>query len=102
MTKTSTPPEAPQATSKAAPKKGRTQRPQRRRWEAPPEPLPPCKKQILINVGEEETRIAILEDDKLVEMWYERPEDIKMAGNLYKGTATSVFPGMQAAFVEIG
>jgi len=94
MNKTSTPP--------ASPKKGRPHRPQRRHWEPPPEPLPPARKQILINVGEEETRIAILEDDKLVEMWYERPEDIKMAGNIYKGTVTSVFPGMQAAFVEIG
>ena len=86
----------------SAAKKTRTQRPQRRRWEPPPEPLPPVKKEILINVGEEETRIAVLEDDKLVEMWYERPDAVKLAGNIYKGIVSSVFPGMQAAFVDIG
>ncbi|MEW5875232.1 MAG: Rne/Rng family ribonuclease [Candidatus Zixiibacteriota bacterium] len=84
------------------PRGQRGQRPHRRRWEAPPEPLPPAKKEIIINVGEEETRIAILENDKLVELWYERPEEIKMAGNIYKGIVSSVLPGMQAAFVEIG
>jgi ribonuclease G len=83
-------------------KKVRSPRTPRRRWEPPPEPLPPIKKELLINVGEEETRIALLEEGKLVELWYERPEDVKLAGNIYKGIVTSVFPGMQAAFVEIG
>jgi len=82
--------------------KAHPHKPRRPRWEPPPGPLPPVKKDIIINAGEEETRIAILEDDKLVEMWYKRPEEIKLAGNIYKGTITSVFPGMQAAFVEIG
>lgn len=82
--------------------KGRPHKPRRPHWEPPPGPLPPVKKDIVINAGEEETRIAIMEDDKLVEMWYERPEEIKLAGNIYKGVISSVFPGMQAAFVEIG
>lgn len=90
------------ATEKPTPRKQHPRQRQRRRWEAPPEPLPPVKKEIIINVGEEETRIAILENSKLVELWYERPEDIKMAGNIYKGIVTSVLPGMQAAFVDIG
>jgi len=60
------------------------------------------KKEIIINVTEHEQRIAIIEDGKLVELWYQRPEDVKLAGGIYKGTVTSVFPGMQAAFVEIG
>lgn len=60
------------------------------------------KKQIVINVTEHEQRIAIIENGRLVELWYQRPEDIKLAGGIYKGTVTSVFPGMQAAFIEIG
>ena len=60
------------------------------------------KKEIIINVTEHEQRIAILEDGRLVELWYQRPEDVKLAGGIYKGIVTSVLPGMQAAFVEIG
>ncbi|MBI3872784.1 MAG: S1 RNA-binding domain-containing protein, partial [candidate division Zixibacteria bacterium] len=90
-------------TEQAQPKpRGRRQSRPRRPWDAPPPILPPIKKDIIINVGEGETRIAILEEDKLVELSYERPDDVKLAGNIYKGTVTSVFPGMQAAFVEIG
>ena len=96
MAKTAT--EKPQKRRSRNPRNGRP----RRRWEAAPEPMPPAKKEIMINVGEEETRIAIVENDRLVELWYERPDDVKMAGNIYKGIVTSVFPGMQAAFVEIG
>ncbi|HUU44426.1 MAG TPA: Rne/Rng family ribonuclease, partial [Acidobacteriota bacterium] len=73
-----------------------------RPWDEPRPELPPAKKEIIINVGEAETRIAIREDDKLVELWFERPQEAKLAGNIYKGTVTSVFPGMQAGFVEIG
>jgi ribonuclease G len=73
-----------------------------RPWDAPPPDLPPVEKEIIINVGEAETRIAVRENGKLVEIWYQRPEDVKLAGNIYKGTVTSVLPGMQAGFVEIG
>ncbi len=59
-------------------------------------------KQIIINVTEHEQRIAMLENGKLVELWYQRPDEVKLAGGIYKGIVTSVFPGMQAAFVEIG
>ena len=49
-----------------------------------------------------ETRIAILEDDKLVEIWVERPDNERMVGDIYKGTVNAVIPGIQAAFVDIG
>ena len=87
------------------PEKKTAPRPQRRtrrpHWEQPVE-LPPVKKEIIINVGDTETRIAVLEDGKLVELSYERPDAVKMAGNVYKGVVESVLPGMQAAFVHIG
>jgi ribonuclease G len=58
--------------------------------------------EIVINVSEYETRVAILEDGKLVEILVERPENQKIAGNIYKGVVKSIFPGMQAAFVDVG
>jgi len=58
--------------------------------------------EIVINVAINETRIAMLEDGHLVELWVERPEKERMVGHIYKGVATSILPGMQAAFVDIG
>ncbi len=49
-----------------------------------------------------ETRIAIFEDSKLVEIWVERPENERMVGDIYKGKINAVIPGIQAAFVDIG
>ncbi|MEW6051495.1 MAG: Rne/Rng family ribonuclease [Candidatus Zixiibacteriota bacterium] len=60
------------------------------------------KKEILINSTEYETRLAILEDDKLVELQVERPDTERMVGDIYKAKIKTVLPGMQAAFVEIG
>jgi ribonuclease G len=60
------------------------------------------KKEILINSSEYETRIAILEDDKLVELYTERPQAERLVGNIYKGKIKTVLPGMQAAFIDIG
>jgi len=60
------------------------------------------KSEILINTGIHETRIAILEDSKLVEMWVESPDNERMVGDIYKGTVEAVIPGIQAAFVDIG
>lgn len=59
-------------------------------------------KQILINVGVNETRVAILEDGELVEFSAEYPEEQRRAGNIYRGKVENVLPGMQAAFVNIG
>lgn len=60
------------------------------------------KRDIIINISEFETRLAILEDSKLVELWVERPEAERRIGDIYKGMIKSVFPGMQAAFIDIG
>ncbi|MEW5994536.1 MAG: Rne/Rng family ribonuclease [Candidatus Zixiibacteriota bacterium] len=60
------------------------------------------KKEILINSAEFETRVAILEDNRLVELQVERAEGNRMVGDIYKGIIRSVLPGMQAAFVDIG
>lgn len=60
------------------------------------------QREIVINVGTYENRIAILEDSKLVELFIERPEHERMVSDIYKGIVNSVLPGMQAAFVDIG
>jgi ribonuclease G len=57
---------------------------------------------IIINVSPAETRIAILEEAKLVELLVERPETERMVGDIYNGIVKDVLPGMQAAFVDIG
>lgn len=57
-------------------------------------------KEIVVNVGERETRIAVLEDGKLVELHIERAE--RVVGSLYKCRVSNVLPGMDAAFVDIG
>ncbi len=60
------------------------------------------KKEIYINESMGETRIAILEDDRLVEVYVEKQDQQRMVGNIYKGVVENVIPGMQAAFVDIG
>ena len=60
------------------------------------------KKEIYINESMGETRIAILEDDRLVELYLEKHDQHRMVGNIYKGKVENVIPGMQAAFVDIG
>jgi len=60
------------------------------------------KKEIFINESLGETRIAILEEDRLVEVYVEKKGQQRMVGNIYKGKVENVIPGMQAAFVDIG
>jgi len=60
------------------------------------------RKRIVINADPHETRIAILEEDELVELLVERGEKRSHVGDIYKGRVNAVLPGMQAAFVEIG
>ncbi|GAJ09705.1 unnamed protein product, partial [marine sediment metagenome] len=60
------------------------------------------KKEIIINESMGETRIAILEDDRLVEVYVEKQGQQRMVSNIYKGKVENVIPGMQAAFVDIG
>ena len=64
--------------------------------------LPPAKRELLITVDVGEQRVAILEDDRLAEVYLERPERRSIAGNIYLGVVDNVLPGMEAAFVEIG
>ena len=60
------------------------------------------KTEILINSTDYETRVAILEDGQVVELTVDRPDDERLAGDIYKGVIKTVLPGMQAAFVDIG
>jgi Rne/Rng family ribonuclease len=59
-------------------------------------------KEICISSTPHETRLAILEDDQLAEIYYERENEYTLAGSVYKGRVTRVLPGMQSAFVDIG
>ncbi len=60
------------------------------------------QKDIIINAAEYETRLAILEDSKLVELLVERPESERIVGDIYKAVVRTVLPGMQAAFLDLG
>ena len=59
-------------------------------------------KELIVNITENETRVALLENSNLVELYIERGDDEIITGNIYKGTIQRVLPGMQAAFVDIG
>jgi ribonuclease G len=59
-------------------------------------------KKIVVNAGVSETRIAVLEDNVLAELFLERPTQRSIVGGVYKGVVTNVLPGMQAAFVDVG
>ncbi|HSM77508.1 MAG TPA: hypothetical protein VLT57_07780, partial [Bryobacteraceae bacterium] len=59
-------------------------------------------KEICISSTPHETRLAILEDDQLAEVYYERENEYTLAGSIYNGRVTRVLPGMQSAFVDIG
>jgi ribonuclease G len=60
------------------------------------------KREILINGSPKETRVAILEDDTLVELLVDRPDARRTVGDIYFGKVEAVLPGIQAAFVDIG
>jgi ribonuclease G len=60
------------------------------------------KREILINGSQRETRLAILEDDRLVELLVDRPDHRRTVGDIYLGRVEAVLPGIQAAFVDIG
>ena len=57
---------------------------------------------MLVESDPHQTRIAVLEDDRLTEIFVERHRHRGLVGNVYKGRVTRVLPGMQAAFVDIG
>jgi len=59
-------------------------------------------KELIISTTSQESKLAILEDDELVEFTIERRRSQGIVGNIYKGRVTKVLPGMQSAFVDIG
>ncbi|MEJ2762372.1 MAG: S1 RNA-binding domain-containing protein, partial [Gammaproteobacteria bacterium] len=58
--------------------------------------------EILINVTPQETRVAIVENGVLQEVYVERTRRRGLVGNIYKGRVSRVLPGMHASFVDIG
>jgi ribonuclease G len=59
-------------------------------------------KELVISANRHETRVAVLEDDQVVEVFYQRENEYSLAGSIHKGRVTRVLPGMQSAFVDIG
>src|SRR5579883_2381066 len=59
-------------------------------------------KELVISATPHETRVAILEDGQLCEIYIEREKEFALVGSIYKGRVTRVLPGMQSAFVDIG
>ncbi len=60
------------------------------------------KKEIFANTSFEETRVAILENSKLAELFWERRGSTNIVGNIYKGVVDNVLPGISSAFINIG
>ena len=58
--------------------------------------------QIVIDCGFNQDRVALLENDELVELYIEEDKNKRILGNVYKARVVNVLPGMQAAFVDIG
>ena len=59
-------------------------------------------KELVVSATRHETRVAVLEEDSLVEIFYQREKEYSLAGSIHKGRVTRVLPGMQSAFVDIG
>ncbi len=63
----------------------------------------PFRKEIIINArGENEVRIAITEQGRLVELFVENPETVRHVGEIWMGKVAKVIPGMNAAFIDLG
>ena len=60
------------------------------------------KREILISATRKESWVAILEDRKLVELMFDRPDQDRLVGDIFLGKVEAVLPGIQAAFVDIG
>jgi Rne/Rng family ribonuclease len=59
-------------------------------------------KELVISSNRHETRVALLDDDQLVEVYFQRANEYSLAGSIHKGRVTRVLPGMQSAFVDLG
>ncbi len=58
--------------------------------------------ELIINVTREESRVALLDGGQVVELYIERKRDASLVGNIYKGRAIKILPGMQSSFIDIG
>ena len=59
-------------------------------------------KELFVTSTPHETKVGLVEDDQLAEIYLERENEYTLAGSIYKGRVTRVLPGMQSAFVDIG
>src|SRR5215471_18991120 len=59
-------------------------------------------KELFVSSTPHETKVGLVEDDLLAEIYLERENEYTLAGSIYKGKVTRVLPGMQSAFVDIG
>src|ERR1700733_12306853 len=59
-------------------------------------------KELFVSSTPHETKVGMVEDDQLAEIYLERENEYTLAGSIYKGRVTRVLPGMQSAFVDIG
>src|SRR5258707_6627489 len=59
-------------------------------------------KELYVSSTPHETKVAVVEEDQLAEIYYERETEYALAGSIYKGRVTRVLPGMQSAFVNVG
>ena len=58
--------------------------------------------EIAISIAREETRVAVLDNGVVTDLYGDRAKDQDFVGNIYKGRVAKVLPGMQAAFIDIG
>ena len=59
-------------------------------------------KELFVSSTPHQTKVALVENDLLSEVYFERENEYTLAGSIYKGRVTRVLPGMQSAFVDIG
>jgi ribonuclease G len=59
-------------------------------------------KELIVSATRRETRVAVIEDEQVVEVYFQRENEYSLAGSIHKGRVTRVLPGMQSAFVDIG
>jgi len=59
-------------------------------------------KEMVISANRHETRVAVIDNDQLVEVFFQRANEYSLAGSIHKGRVTRVLPGMQSAFVDVG
>src|SRR6202042_3926528 len=59
-------------------------------------------KELVISANRHETKVALIEDDQLCEVYFQRANEYSLAGSIHKGRVPRVLPGMQSAFVDLG